>query len=122
MNGRIENKRRLNEETGEWEDNKRYFIDGEEVTEPEFLEAFPDKSLEGGVALGAGTGSGWPMLGEALAVHPKQVEQANERAKRHGINVTYCPKTGRVHIPDNGAYRKLLKLEGKHHNNSYDAH
>lgn len=62
----------------------------------------------------------WPMVCEALAVHPKQIEQANERAKKHGINVTYG-KHGLCHIPDPGNYKKLLRLE-RMHNNSEGYH
>jgi hypothetical protein len=118
MNGKIISKKHL-AENGEWEERKQFFLDGEEVTEAEFLDAFPDKEIAGGVALGAGLGSGWPMVGEALAVHPKQVQEANERNKRHGVNVSYCPQTGRALIPDEGAYRKLRRLEGKHFNNAF---
>ena len=53
----------------------------------------------------------WPMVSEALAVHPRQVDQANERARRHGINVAYDQK-GNCHIPDRGNRKKILRLEG----------
>ena len=58
----------------------------------------------------------WPMESWALAVHPKQVGEANARAKRHGINVVY-KKNGSVHIPDRAERKKLLRLEGFHDNN-----
>lgn len=67
-----------------------------------------------------GAGHCWPMSCEALAVHPRQVEQMNARNKRHGINVQYEPKHGLAQIPDEGEYKKLRKLEGAHHNNSYN--
>lgn len=57
----------------------------------------------------------WPLVSEALAVHPKQVAEANARAKRHGISVTY-QKDGRCIIPDRGNRKKLLRLEGLHDN------
>lgn len=56
--------------------------------------------------------TGWPMKCEALAVHPRQVERMNARNKRHGVNVSYDPKWGTAIIPDNGAYKRLQKLEG----------
>ena len=71
--------------------------------------------LADGLAPGGIPTSGWPMVSEALAVHPKQVEQANDRARRHGIPVTYDRK-GFCHIPDRAARKKLLKLEGMHDN------
>lgn len=71
-----------------------------------------------GQSAGFANGSGWPMVSEALAVHPKQVGDANARAKRHGINVTYDGK-GFCHIPDRNERRKLLRLEALHDNNSF---
>jgi uncharacterized protein YigE (DUF2233 family) len=117
MNGRIENKRRLND-AGEWEDCLTYFIDGKEVSEEEFAEAFPDR--EGMPNFGHRSGC-WPMMSDACAVHPKQVEQANARNKRHGVNVEYSPNSGRAIIPDAKAYKKLRKLEGYHFNNGYES-
>jgi hypothetical protein len=67
-----------------------------------------------------GAGHCWPMKCEALAVHPRQVERMNARNKRHGINVQYEPRHGLAIIPDEGEYRKLRKLHGVHHNNSYN--
>lgn len=55
---------------------------------------------------------GWPMSSQACGVHPDQVQEANARNKRHGVPVTYCPTTGNAIIPDAGARKKLLKLEG----------
>lgn len=73
-----------------------------------------------GVGEVPGAGHCWPMKCEALAVHPSQVEQMNERNKKHGVNVQYEPKHGLAVIPDEAAYRRLRKLEGVHHNNSYN--
>jgi hypothetical protein len=61
------------------------------------------------------TSACWPMVSDALAVHPKQVQQARERAKRHGINVEY-KSNGQVVIPDRAERRRLLRLEGFHDN------
>ena len=55
----------------------------------------------------------WPMKSVALCVHPKQALQANERAKRHGINV-YYNRQGTCIIPDSKNYAKLLRIEGLH--------
>lgn len=55
----------------------------------------------------------WPQTSVALSVHPKQVEQANARAKRHGIAVVYKPN-GDCVISGRDARRKLLRLEGFH--------
>lgn len=58
----------------------------------------------------------WPMTSQALAVHPEQVGEANERNRVHGVGVQYDP-TGLAHIPDRAERKKLLRLEGKHDNN-----
>ena len=115
MNGRIVNRRRLNSETGEWEDSSLYFIDCVQVTVEEFAVAFPDKA---GVPGGQCT-TGWPMNGVALAVHEKQVGEARARAKRHGISVDYKPD-GTVVIPDQANYRKLCRLEGVRNKADYN--
>lgn len=52
-----------------------------------------------------------PKLSDALAVHPKQVQEATERAKRHGIPTYYRPD-GRPEIVSRAHQKKLLKLEG----------
>lgn len=67
-----------------------------------------------------GAGHCWPMKCEALAVHPDQVEQMNERNRRHGVNVQYEPKHGLAIIPDAAAYKRLRRLERCHFNNSYN--
>lgn len=54
----------------------------------------------------------------ALAVHPKQVEAANARAKRHGIAVEY-DKKGRCRISGPMARKQLLKLEAMHDESGY---
>lgn len=69
--------------------------------------------LEAGYMGQSCTTTCWPLLSEAMAVHPKQVKEAQARAKRHGINVVY-QKDGRVLIPDRAERKRLLKLEGFH--------
>lgn len=53
----------------------------------------------------------WPLVGTALACHPDQVGEMNERNKRLGVNVEYRPD-GRPVIPDAGAFKRLRKAEG----------
>jgi hypothetical protein len=48
----------------------------------------------------------------AMAVHRSQVAEADERNRRHGVNVRYDPATGNAMIPDAGERKKLMKLEG----------
>lgn len=59
--------------------------------------------------------TGWPMVSEALAVHPSQVQQANDRAKRHGLHTVYRPD-GMAVIPSRNERKRLLRLESMHDN------
>lgn len=61
----------------------------------------------------------WPMKSEALAVHPNQVAEANERNRKAGVSVTYEPGTGLAVIPSPHERRKLMKLEGVHDRRSF---
>jgi hypothetical protein len=74
------------------------------------------EDLEAGYMGQSCTSTCWPMVSEALAVHPKQVEQANARNKRHGSSVVYDPKTGCAVIPDRGERKRLLRIEQMHDN------
>jgi hypothetical protein len=92
--------------------NATYFIDGAQVTKAEYDARFPDRGTAG-VGQGSSCGKGWPMKSVALAVHPDQVAQANERNRKAGVNVTY-ESDGTAVIPDRGERRRLLRLEGMH--------
>lgn len=54
--------------------------------------------------------AGWPKESYALAVHPKQVGQANARNARHGIATRYRAD-GMAIVPTRADRKKLLKLE-----------
>jgi hypothetical protein len=92
-----------------------YTLDGQEVTAEQFEQCFPSSLdlAEEGECLPAQTSSCWPMLSEGLAVHPRQIEQARARNRRHGVNVDYTPD-GRAILMDRGQRRDLLRLEGYH--------
>lgn len=92
--------------------NPAYFKDGQVATREEFEAVFPPKPL--GVPAVAAPSS-WPMTSMALAVHPEQVAEANERNRAHGVGVTY-DETGLAHVPDRAERKKLLKLEQMHDN------
>lgn len=56
-----------------------------------------------------------PIVSRALSVHPKQVEEANARAKRHGLGIEYRPD-GKPILTSRENRKKLLRLEGFHDN------
>ncbi len=84
-----------------------YLLGDKEVTKEEYQASFPDKEL--GEPMGASPAI-WPMESVALAVHPKQVQAANERNKLHGIMATY-KEDGTCVIQDRNARKQLNKLE-----------
>jgi hypothetical protein len=106
---------------GQYDRTTRYFLNDIEVSQEEYEAAFPsklDELLGGGVeCLPSQTPSCWPMVSRALAVHPAQVEEANARNKRMGSTVRYDQK-GNAHLPDRGARRDLLRVEGYHDNSA----
>jgi hypothetical protein len=89
-----------------------YFVGDVEVTKEQYDLRFPNKLDLSEPAMVAAPGI-WPMESVALAVHPAQVEEANARAKRHGIAVAYKPD-GTCVIADRKARKELNRLEGFH--------
>lgn len=57
----------------------------------------------------------WPMDSVALSVHRKQVKEANERNKKHGLT-SYYREDGTCVLPDRNERKKLLRLEKLHDN------
>lgn len=87
-------------------------IDGKPVTEAEFDERLPAKEVIGGPPPNADSTMTWPQTNTfALACHPEQVAEMNERNRRHGIAAEYNPK-GHCVISSREAHKKLVKLEG----------
>lgn len=66
-----------------------------------------------------GAGHCWPLRCEALACHPSQVAGFRKAYKERGVNVEVL-KSGIVVVPDEGAYRRLRKVHGAFHRNSYN--
>lgn len=92
----------------------RFYVGGKEVTAAEFRKRCKPRGgrVKAGDRLLVSNLSCWPLIDESLAVHPKQVEQANERNRRRGIGTRYDAK-GFAHIPDAADNRRLIKLENE---------
>ena len=91
-----------------------YKIDGKEVTEAEYRAATPDRFeeiVEAGETAQSQTTTLWPLLSDSLGVSPQHIPEAVARNKRNGVNVDYCPKTGRAILNSPGERAKLIKLE-----------
>lgn len=91
-----------------------WWIDGRQVSKEEYDAALPN--VEEPIGDGSGLVQFKPMESMALAVHPKQVEEANARNKRHGVGVEYRPD-GMAMLTSREGRRKLNRLEGFHDNN-----
>lgn len=98
--------------------NRFYLYDNGwvQVTKEEFDAAIPpvDDSVDGLVG-----NRPWakPVVSDALAVHPSQIEEVMARNKRHGLEVEYEGEYGRPILRDRDQRRRLLKIERCHDNN-----
>jgi hypothetical protein len=90
----------------------RCYIEGKEVSREEFDAALPAKPLEGPPA-GPST-SGWPLLSDAMAVHPLDIQEAMDDARRKGVPTNFDPEDGRAEFRDRGHRRDYLRAYGKH--------
>ena len=88
---------------------EHWYIDGEVATQAEFEAAFPDRPLGNGRGL-----CGWkPIVSDALAVHPDQVAEATEHAKKMGVPTDFQPD-GRPILTSRSHRRAYLKTYGFH--------
>jgi hypothetical protein len=91
----------------------RYLLDGLPVSKEAFDRAFPDRLDDGGTTCSL---SHTPVKGSlALAVHPAQVEEAREQARRHGVPTEYQPD-GTPIITSRAHQKALCKIRGVHNN------
>ncbi len=100
---------------------RTFSIDGKEVTQEEYEAATASHFEEVLTTRRTPRGhspSCWPMKSDAEAVHPRQIEAAMARDKRHGVTgVTYDPEDGRAIFADQGAKRDMMRLKRVHDNN-----
>lgn len=92
----------------------KYFLSGVEVTREGYDRRLPDKPIE--EPLPAQTAGIWPMYSEAMAVHPKQIAEATEDARKKGVPTEF-DQLGRAKLT-NRAHRKAYnKAYGYHDKN-----
>ena len=86
-----------------------YWIDNRQVSKEEFDRAFPDKEGVPGMEYA------WdrPLLSDALAVHPSQIEEAREDAKQKGVPTDFTPD-GRPILTSRAHRKRYLKAYGFH--------
>lgn len=85
------------------EPDTTYWMDGKQVSKEAFDLAFPRVHTEAQHAEGL---MGWePLLSDAMAVHPKQVDEAEADAKKKGVPTEFEREFGRP-IFTSRAHRK----------------
>lgn len=95
-------------------DRTRYCLDGVQVSKEEFDLAVPNAPP---AQEGDGMGNRpWakPILSDALAVHPEQIEEVMERNRERGLEVEYEKEYGRPILKDRDQRRRLMEIEGVH--------
>lgn len=92
-------------------DRITYLIDGRQVSKEDFDAAFPPVKTEEGDSAGL---VGWkPIISDALAVHPKQVEEAIADAKAKGVPTDFQPD-GRPILTSRSHRKAYNKAYGFH--------
>ena len=88
-----------------------------EVTEAEYKEVFPDKSLDCSKgAFGVSTKWQHEVVSDGLAVLPKRIKEAEEFCARHGVPTDFKTMRGRPKIESRAQRKKLLRLFKLHDN------
>ena len=93
-----------------------FFLNNKEVTEKEYRAVYPLPE-QGGVFAGPAL-SGWPLISDALKVHPKQIELAKKMDKDRGVHVDYT-SAGQPIFQNREHRRQFLRAHGKIDRNSY---
>jgi hypothetical protein len=93
----------------------QYFVDGKKVSRRRFKQVFPDKPLAGGAPGGHLPGC-WPMVSEAMAVHPRQIPEAEASARAKGVPTSFDGE-GRPVFNDPGHRKAYCRAYGVHANN-----
>jgi hypothetical protein len=94
-----------------------YFLNNVEVTQKEYEKTYPPPKLGGGKDLGVGWNR--PTMSDSMGVHTSQIEEAEARNRRCGINITYDRTTGQAIVPSRVEQRKLMKVMGLRDNNAF---
>lgn len=93
--------------SGEFEDVPQYFLDGVRVSKRLYDAALPDaEGIPAGPPL-----KGWPLVSNAAAVHPRQVEEAKALDRKKGVPTEYTP-AGQPVLRDRAHRKRYLKAHG----------
>jgi hypothetical protein len=112
--GTIKTKRTLLP-SGEWKLVEVREIDGKPVTLKQWRKVFPKKAGVGVTMDGTGT---YPHNSMAAGVHPRQVGEAMEHAKKNGVPTDFTPD-GQAIFTSRNHRRAYLRLLNMRDNNAY---
>jgi hypothetical protein len=94
-------------------DGIHYYLGAQEVTEAEYRQVHPEAPL-GGMNLDCpALKRGWPLLSEGAAVHPTQVQEAQDSAARKGVPTEFT-KDGRAVFRNRQHRKEYLRAYGFH--------
>jgi len=92
-------------------DRLRFYLDGKEVEEKEFREAFPDRS-DDSASSGPISLSAVPVMhSDAMAVPVKRIAEHIELAKKHGVPTEF-DKHGRPIFTSRDHQRRYAQIHG----------
>lgn len=91
--------------------NATYRIDGVVVTKKQYDKALPSHPIE--VPLEAHKPDAWPIVSKALGVHPRQIPEAIEHARRNGVPTEFTSE-GRPILRDRAHRKAYLRMQGYH--------
>lgn len=108
MNLTIKTKRKLTD-SGDWLEEKEFYVDGIKVTEQEAHDLVPDgDSSSVGIGFLPKSCNAWPILSDGFAVDPTQVKDAEEHCKKLGVPTQFLPD-GRAVFTSQRHQREVLK-------------
>lgn len=92
-----------------------FYLDGKEVKEAVYRQRHPLPKSDSGVPGGTQT-AGWPIVSDALAVHPKRRQEAIDDAVAKGVPTEFTP-SGQPILRDRAHRREYCRAYGFHDNN-----
>ena len=95
-------------------DKIRYYLDGEEVSEKVYRARHHEPLNEDGIPGGTQL-TGWPIVSDALKVHPKRRQEAIDDAIAKHVPTEFTPM-GQPILRDRAHRRAYLKAYGFHDN------
>lgn len=94
----------------------QYFLDGKQVSEAVYrasVESKIQEVLETGQIARGHHSAGWPMVSDAMAVHPDQIGEAFQRARNAGVRTDFTREGQPIFTSQNHRKEYCQKVEGR---------